>query len=167
MVHRSPRPAVSAESIAADAAEFRTPEFRQALVAAVALVAHADGALAPVERSRLLSLMEENSALSAFSRDEIIDDLALHEANYRLDPELAAEMARETLLAIAGRARLCSAVVRVCRAIIPADGVIHPAEHRALADIRALLGLSARPVVFGAYAGSGFVTSPTERGSAD
>ena len=101
MACRSPRPAATAESIAADAAGFRTPEFRQALVAAVALVAHADGELAPVERSRLLSPREENSALAAFPRDAIIDDLALHEANDRLDPELAAEMAREALVAIA------------------------------------------------------------------
>ncbi len=161
MAYRSPRPP---SDLAADAAEFREPAFRDALIAAVALVTHADGAMAAAERSRFLSLIEEDPALATFGRDAVLRELATHEANYRFDPEVGAEMAREKLVQIAGRTRICSALVRICRAVIPADGVIHPAEHRALAEIRSVLGITARPVVFGAYGNAAFVTAPS-RGS--
>ncbi len=76
-------------------------------------------------------------------------------------------MAREKLARIAGRTRICSALVRICRAIIPADGVIHPAEHRALAEIRSALGVTARPVVFGAYGAAAYVAAPAPRAAAE
>ena len=160
MVYRSPRPP---SDLAADAAEFREPAFRDALIAAVALVAHADGVPSPAERSRFLSFMEDDPALATFSREAVLDELAAHEANYRFDPEIGALMAKEKLAPIAGRTRLCSALVRICRAVIPADGVIHPAEHRALAEIRSVLGITARPVVFSAYGHAAFVTTPAVR----
>lgn len=149
--------------LAVDAAEFREPAFRDALIAGVAMVTHADGHMASAERSRFLSLMEEDPALATFPRDDVLAELATHEAHYRFDAEVGAEMAREKLAGIAGRTRLCSALVRICRAIIPADGVIHPAEHRALAEIRSVLGVTARPVVFGSYGNSAFVTAATRR----
>ncbi len=160
MVYRSPRPP---SDLAADAAEFREPAFREALIAGVAMVMHADGHIASAERSRLLSLLEEDPALATFPRDAVLADLGTHEANYRFDPEVGAEMAREKLAQIAGRTRLCSALVRLCRGIIPADGVIHPAEHRVLAEIRSVLGVTARPVVFGSYGTSAFVTAASRR----
>jgi tellurite resistance protein TerB len=160
LVYRSPRPP---SDLSADAAEFREPAFRDALIAGVAMVTHADGHMASAERSRFLSLMDEDPALATFPRDGVLAELASHEANYRFDPEVGAEMAREKLAGIAGRTRLCSALVRICRAIIPADGVIHPAEHRALAEIRSVLGVTARPVVFGSYGSSAFVTATSRR----
>ena len=160
MVYRSPRPP---SDLAADAAELREAAFREALIAGVAMVTHADGHLASAERSRFLSLMEEDPALATFSRETVLAELETHEANYRFDPEVGAEMAREKLVGIAGRTRLCTALVRICRAIIPADGVIHPAEHRALAEIRSVLGVTARPVVFGSYGNSAFVAATPRR----
>ena len=124
------------------------------------MVSHADGEPSPAERSRFLSLLEEDPALKTFDRHTVLADLAAHEANYRFDVEVGTLMARETLVRIAGRPRLCAALVRICRAVIPADGVIHPAEHRALAEIRSALGVTARPVVFGAYGASAYVAAP-------
>ncbi len=162
MVYRSPH---SPSDLAADAAEFREPAFRDALVAGVAMVSHADGASSPAERSRFLSLLEEDPALATFDRGAVLDELAAHDGNYRFDVEVGTLMAREKLVRIAGRTRLCAALVRVCRAVIPADGVIHPAEHRALAEIRSALGVTARPVVFGAYEASACVAT-ARRGAA-
>ncbi|WP_237477342.1 tellurite resistance TerB family protein [Lichenibacterium dinghuense] len=164
MVYRSPRPP---SDLAADAAEFREPAFRDALVAGVAMVSHADGAPSPAERSRFLSLLEEDPALATFDRAAVLDDLAVHEGNYRFDVEVGTLMARDKLVRIAGRTRLCAALVRICRAVIPADGVIHPAEHRALAEIRSVLGVTARPVVFGAYGASAYVAAPVRQTAAE
>ena len=124
------------------------------------MVSHADGEPSPAERSRFLSLLEEDPALKTFDRHAVLADLAAHEANYRFDVEVGTLMAREVLVRIAGRPRLCAALVRICRAVIPADGVIHPAEHRVLAEIRSALGVTARPVVFGVYGASAYVAPP-------
>lgn len=114
------------------------------------MISHADGASSPVGHGSFLSLLEKIPALAIFDQAVVLDELASHEAHYRFDPEVGAEMAREKLVQIAGRMRICSALVRICRATIPADGVIHLAKHQALAEIRSALGVTARPVVFGA-----------------
>ena len=151
MVYRSPHPP---SDLAADAAEFRDPVFRDALIASVAMVSHADGEPSPAERSCFLSMLEKDPALKAFDRHMVLADLATHEANYRFDVEIGTLIAREKLGRIAGRTRLCAALMRICRAVIPADGVIHPSEHRVLAEIRSALGVTARPATFDMYRAS-------------
>ena len=112
----------------------------EALVAAYALMAHADGEVAGAERRRLFSIVRETPALSAFSREQIAEEAAVHEANYRLDPEMAQQIAREKLQPIADQRRAARLVIAACRDIIQADGIAHPGEYRALAEIKLLLG---------------------------
>ncbi len=156
MVYRSPR---QPSDLAADAAEFRDPTFRDALIAGFAMVSHADGEPSRAERSCFLSLLEGHPALRTFDRHMVLADIATHEANYRFDVEVGTLMARETLVRIAGRPRLCAALVKICRAMIPADGVIHPAEHRVLAEIRSALGVTAQPMTFDMHRAPIIVTS--------
>ena len=118
-----------------------TSDFRDALLAAVAMLAYADGEMAGVERRRIMTLARENPVLADVPRSEIADELAVHEANYRLDPEVAQILAREKLVRIAGQRRLAQMIVNACRAVLPADGVAHPSEYRVLAEIRGLVGL--------------------------
>lgn len=112
----------------------------QALVAAYALMAHADGEVAGSERRRLFATLRDTPALEALSRAEVAAEAAEHEANFRLDPEIAQQIAWEKLAPIAGHRRAALTVIRACRDLIPADGVAHPSEYRTLADIRARLG---------------------------
>jgi tellurite resistance protein len=114
-------------------------DLMEGLVAAYALMAHADGEAAPAERRRIFAILRSNPAMSVFSRDEIANEVASHEANFRYDPELAQQLAREKLLPLAGNRRAAARVVAACRELIPADGVAHPSEYRTLRDIKALL----------------------------
>ena len=116
-----------------------------ALVAAYALMAHADGEVASAERRRLFSIIRDTPALQVFSRDDVAQAAAEHEANYRLDPELAQQLAWEKIDPIAGQRRVARVLVAVCRELIPADGVAHPAEYRTLADIKSRLGIDDLP----------------------
>lgn len=111
----------------------------EAMVAACALIAHADGEVAGTERRRIFKILHDNPRMSVFSRQEIGEAIAAHEASFRYDPELAQQIAREKLSPIAGDRRASAKVVAACREIIPADGVAHPAEYRALAAIKATL----------------------------
>ena len=113
----------------------------EALIAAYALMAHADGEVAGAERRRFLGFIRETPSLYGFPRGRVTEEVANHEANFRLDPEVAQQMAREKLQPVAGKRRATRIIVAACREIIPADGVAHPGEYRALAEIKALLGV--------------------------
>lgn len=125
----------------AEAAESAAAPFMEAMVAAYALMAHADGEVAASERRRLFAIARETPALEPFAHDDIAGAAAEHEANYRLDPEVAQELAWEKLAPLAGRHRAAALVIAACREIIPADGVGHPSEYRMLAEMRARLGV--------------------------
>lgn len=147
MTNASPRHHVETTpvSIAAEAAISRNIDFLEAMLAAGALIAHADGEMAASERRRLLALVRSHAVLSVFARDQIVDELATHDANFRLDPEVAQVIAREKLMQVAGQPRLGRLIVNACREIMPADGVLHPAEYRVLSEIRDRLGLGSTP----------------------
>jgi tellurite resistance protein len=130
----------TAATLIQDAALARTTDLMEAMVAAYTLMAHADGEVAPAERRRIFSILRDNPAMSVFSRAEIAAEIAEHEANYRLDPEVGEQIAREKLAPVAAMPRESRLVVAACRDLIPADGVAHPSEYRMLEEIKALLG---------------------------
>jgi tellurite resistance protein len=106
---------------------------------------HSDGEPAAVERQQLFTILRNNPALSRLSRLEIAHESAVHEANFRLDAEVAQEIAREKLSAIADESAAADLILGVCRELIAADGVLHPAERRQFGEIKVLLGLSPTP----------------------
>lgn len=122
-----------------EAARSQRAALMEAIVAACALMAHADGEVAGAERRRVLAILRENPAMSVFSHDELAEEMAAHEASFRYDPELAQQLAREKLQPLAGNRRAGHRIASACRALIPADGVAHPAEYRMLADIKSLI----------------------------
>ena len=127
-------------SMAVEAALSRHGDFMEAMLAAGAIMAHADGEMAGAERRKILALVRENPVLSIFSREAIVEEMSTHEANYRLDPEVAHLLAREKLVRVAEDRRLAHLILNACRAILAADGIAHPSEYRALAEIRGMLG---------------------------
>ena len=131
---------VATRSLSEEAAFARSTHLMEAMIAAYALMAHADGEAAASERRRMLAILRENRALSIFSREELVREMAEHEANFRYDPEVAQEIAREKLALVSGEPRSIRIVIEACRELIPADGIAHPSEYRVLATIKALIG---------------------------
>ncbi|MBV8848644.1 MAG: tellurite resistance TerB family protein [Methylobacteriaceae bacterium] len=111
----------------------------EAIAAAYALVAHSDGEVAAIERQQLFTILRNHPLLSRLPRPDIADATAVHEANFRLDPEVAQEIAREKLIAIADETAASDLVLAVCRELIAADGVLHPSERRQFGEIKRLL----------------------------
>lgn len=143
-----PHPVSLARPTGRQAAAIRAADLLQAMVAAYALLAHADGEAASAERRRMLMILRENRALSVFSREDLVREMAEHEANYRYDPEVAQEIAREKLALANGQPKAALQIVEACRDLISADGIAHPAEYRALASITALLGVDVTTAAF-------------------
>src|SRR6476619_3580480 len=90
-----------------------------AIAASYALIVHSDGEPARIERQQLFTILRNHQALSGLSRSEI---------------------ARETVIAIADERAAVDLILALCRELIAADGVLHPAERRQFGEIKRLLG---------------------------
>lgn len=135
------KPLLSEKFIREEMDVYHSSQFMEAMVAAYAIVAHADGEVAPAERRRLMSLARHEPLLASFSRRDVAEELAVHEANFELDNEVAGEMAIEKLAPMREFPREARAIVEAAKAAIPADGIAHPAEFRALSKVKLILRL--------------------------
>ena len=145
MTHISAAAHRSDRAGALEAALSGSADMMEALVAAYALMAHADGEVAAAERRRIFAILRENPSMAIFSHENLADEIAAHEANFRYDPEVAQQIARARLAPIAGNRRASARVVAACRELIPADGIAHPSEYRTLNEIKTMLGFDDEP----------------------
>jgi tellurite resistance protein len=115
------------------------------LVAAAAVIAHADGRMDIAERRKLIEAFTTSAQLDGFSVADLAAELTEHLRNYEHD---AAAAERSALLAITGatispaEARLVAAT---CSRVLSADGLVHPAELGALHRVQLALGLEEEP----------------------
>jgi len=135
------KPTLTVRFLSAEQEVSRNTELMEALVAAGAIIAHADGEAAATERRRILSIARKDPRLAGFSYEQLAEEFSFHEANYLMDPELANEMAIEKIEQVRSRRRAARMIVDACRQIIPADGVAHPAEFRALSKVKRILAM--------------------------
>jgi tellurite resistance protein len=114
----------------------------QALVAAAAIIAHADGQMDIAERHRIIETFTTSAPLNGFSVADLANELAQHLRAYAHDP-ISAE--RDALLAL-GLLDLAEKekelIAGMCSRVIAADGMVHPAELGALHRIERVLGLN-------------------------
>ena len=118
-----------------DEPTLRQQDMMDALVAACAIVAYADGKADDSERNKLLGLMRRVPLLEGFSRDDLADEFMRHERAFASDPTHARERAHETIATFRANANEARALLRSCEEIARADGVVHPLEHAAMRSI--------------------------------
>jgi tellurite resistance protein len=138
--HFGRRPELNANLLASEIAISTSAAFMEAAVAAYAIIAHADGEVAAMERRRLMLIARIEPKLKAFSHADVSEEFATHEANYLLDNELAGQLALEKLEALKPHRRDAHIIIDACREAIHADGVTHPSEIRALEKVKRALG---------------------------
>lgn len=133
----------------ADARELRheaglaeSEEFFQALVAAVAVIAHADGRLELAERRKLVEAFITSSAAKGFSVTDLAHELSEHSRAYGYDPHAAEHRALACLSIslISGEQR--QLIRQICHQVITADGLVHPVELGALHRVERALDIA-------------------------
>ena len=126
----------------ANAREMHHDAGRAALVAAVAVIAHADGRLELAERRTLVEAFTTSPAMAGFSVAELAQELAEHSRAYGYDPQSADQRALASLSAskLSGEER--QSLLRICHQVITADGMVHPVELGALHRVERALGLA-------------------------
>ena len=124
-----------------DAGRARTEAFFEALVASVAVIAHADGRLELAERRTLVEAFITSPAMTGFSVAELAQELAEHSRAYGYDPVSADQRALASLLASTISREERQAIREICHQVITADGLVHPVELGALHRVERALGL--------------------------
>ncbi len=119
-------------------------DFLRALVAAAAVIAHADGRLELTERRKLVEAFLTTPALDGFSVADLAEELSEHMRAYAYDPLLAQEQALIELAGLKLSLGQRQTIRETCHAVIIADGLVHPVELGALHRIEGVLGLAPR-----------------------
>lgn len=121
----------------------RATLYLEALAAAAALIASADGAVHSRERQQYFSAARSSRLLAAFSAEEIQSEFTLFLRTLERDVDAALQLAEDRISPLKVHPDLATALLEECRRMIVADDRAFPTEIGALHRIRAYLGLGA------------------------
>jgi tellurite resistance protein len=116
----------------------------RALIAAVAVIAHADGKLDLPERRKLVEAFLTSPAIAGFSVGELAEELADFARIHDYDPSAAERRALATLSVSVLQTAERQFIRNACYQVITADGLVHAAELAALHRIELALGLEGK-----------------------
>ena len=131
----------SVRDMRSEAERAGSEDFLEGLVAAAAIIAHADGRLDLNERRKLVESFLATPALAGFSIAELAEELSDYIRAHSYDPALAQQHALASLTALNLTQLDKQAIRDVCHKVITADGLVHPVELGALHRIEEALGL--------------------------
>ena len=113
----------------------------EALAASASLVAFADGVLDPEEREELLSVFEEEDRLTELDLDDLFDAFDDYAERFAEDAKAAEAEALTAVGVFDDTPELGRLVVRSALAVASSDGVLSPAEEKAVTQLCEVLGL--------------------------
>ena len=114
-------------------------ELMETVVAACAIIAHADGHADLSERRKLLAMMRRVPPLAGFSREDLDHEFAMHELAFATDPDEARDHAMKLVGMSPMHKTEVQMVMRACQEVLEADGILHPLEYAALHEIGSAL----------------------------
>lgn len=124
-----------------------------ALIAACALVAHADGWVTAEERRSASARLHRVDATAVFGVARCLVAFDVMIGQFDQDPKAATERAEALILRLAGNPELARLVVEAACRVAIADGGLDSAERDAILDICRLLNVD--PVPFGIVTADG------------
>lgn len=130
-----------AERLESEQERMRSTAFMEAMTAACAMIAYADGDVSDEEREQFLASARSHPALAVFSTDDIMAEFALHERTFLRDRQSALMLAEDKIRPVAAYPGVAGRLLDECRKMIVADERVYPAEIGALHKIRTLLGI--------------------------
>ncbi|WP_425985624.1 tellurite resistance TerB family protein [Brevundimonas sp. TWP1-2-1b1] len=114
-----------------------------AVVAACALVAQADGWVTPRERNRMVERMRQASAVSFFGAHEVIDAFETLNLRFERDLDDGEATARTAVSRLRGHAGPSRLLVETACSVAAADGGFDSEERAVILDLCRWLGLNA------------------------
>jgi tellurite resistance protein len=137
----SPRRAMSErDRLQREAATAGREDLMEAMIAACAIIAHADGSVAAAERRRVLQLMRALPEFSGFPSAAVAEEFASHERAFAYDAVAARDKALIALATLRPHIQQTRMLLSACVQVLEADGVHHPQEYAELHAIGKALG---------------------------
>lgn len=127
------------ESRQSEAAQAGNEDLLEAMIAACAIIAHADGAVGPTERRRIFQLMRALPNFAAFPSDIVAREFARHEHAFSDQPEVGRRNALEVIARLKPHTGETQLLLSACATVLEADGVYHPQEYAELSAIAKIL----------------------------
>lgn len=121
---------------------YKSQDVLDAVVAACALVAMADGYLDASERQKMIEFVHQSEELRVFDTNKVIQKFNLFVSKIENDRVIGRAEAFRALGRIRTKPEIARLVARYCIAIGYADGHFDPSEQQTVADICRELGLN-------------------------
>lgn len=125
-----------------------------ALVAACAMVAQADGCVRPEERHRMIARMRSTPAAAVFGMPEVLEGFDTLSDHLTRDRHAGGAVAEAAVRRLAGQASVSRSLIATAAAIAQADGDFAAEEHAVVMRLCELLGLPADAKAEGANRGA-------------
>lgn len=134
--------ASSRAKLAAEVAKFKNKDFMDAAVAAIAMIAAADGMIAPAEKAKMMGIVQRSEELKAFETEKVIEAFKKYADNFEFDAGFGKAEALKAIGKLRGKDEQARHVVRVACLIGGADGNFDENEKTAVREICRDLGLN-------------------------
>ena len=129
------------EELAGELEEEVSEDLIEALAAATAMVAFADGVSSAEEREELLSVFEEEDRLTDVDLDDLFDAFDDYAERFAEDPAAAESEALTAVAVFDDSPELGRLIVRSAVAVASRDGALSAAEEKAVNSLCDALGL--------------------------
>lgn len=130
-----------------EVAKYKNADFMQAVIAAVAKMAYADGIVDAKEKQKMIQYFQISEELKVFKQDEVIAAWTSFSGKYDFDLDIGSIESLKAIAKVRSKPDMARAVVRVSLIIANADGNFDDNEKKAAREICAELALD--PTEFG------------------
>ncbi|GFK95297.1 hypothetical protein NNJEOMEG_03156 [Fundidesulfovibrio magnetotacticus] len=129
----------TAGTLATQVRKYRNRDFLEAAIAGCAMVAAADGVIAPEEKRKMMGFISHNDALKHFDAAEAIALFEKYAGHFQFDPLIGKGECLKAIAPLRKRPEEARLMVLVCCAIGTADGCFDANEKQAVREICAAL----------------------------
>ncbi|MBY0122065.1 TerD family protein [Bacillus sp. S/N-304-OC-R1] len=123
-------------------ARYKSQDVMDAVVAACALVALADGRLDPSERQKMMEFVNQSEELRVFDTNKVIQQFNYFVQKIERDSIIGRAEAFRALSRVRSKPEIARLVARYCIALGYADGHFDPSEKQTVSEICMELGLN-------------------------
>ncbi len=126
-----------------DALKFKSKKFLSAAMAGSALVSFADGSIDQAEKDKMRVFIENNKALSIYSRVDVLEAFNEYLSSLEVDLDMGEAKAMDAIAKIKGKEDEARLVLRMVVSIGKSDGDFDAKEQAMVVKIARELGLDA------------------------
>ncbi|MDQ7075099.1 MAG: TerB family tellurite resistance protein [Gammaproteobacteria bacterium] len=130
-----------------DALKFKSKKFLHAAMSGSALVSFADGSIDQVEKDKMRVFIENNPALSIYSRVDVLEAFNEYLSALEMDLDMGEAKAMDALAKIKGKDDEARLVLRMVVSIGKSDGDFDQSEKAMVIKIGRELGLDANDFI--------------------